>query len=162
MTIFRYLVLTTLCLVLIGCGGSEEAQDSATAVKSWPPGIHFASRYDDGILLSIVLLDEKKMQFYAGDRVLAEVWTRAPKPTDVFVAVRDGELFIGSGLLSTTDSVHVGEVELERSFTAMKVGGGDVVLGRLDGRIPFGLRLVPTTKQEKEAIRNGNKLIERD
>jgi len=148
--------LAAACLLaLTSCSELEQTDDIAVDAKHWEPGIYSAAKKDDGMALRVVLLDKKKMQFYAGERQLAEYWTRADSPTDVFIAVREGGLFVGSGMISLADPRQLGELVFTDGFPDLKTGVDEIVLGTMDGQVPFGVRLIPTTENEMRAIRNG-------
>ena len=149
-----HLAATACLIALSSCSESEQTEDKAADAKHWQPGIYSAARKDDGVVLRVVLLAEKKMQFYAGERWPAEHWTSADSPTDVFIAVRDGRLVLGSGMMSVADPFQLGELVIPAAFPDLKTGVNDLVLGTLDGQIPIGVRLIPSTEKEMRAIRN--------
>ncbi len=149
------LLATAVCLLaLTSFSEPEQSNDMADDAKHWEPVIYSAGRQEDGVVLRVVLLDKKKMRFYAGERRLAEYWTRADSPTDIFIAVREGGLIVGSGMTSLADPRQLGEVVFPDAFPDLKAGVNDIVLGTVDGQVPFGVRLIPAPENEMRAIRN--------
>lgn len=148
------LIAAACLLALTSCSESKQLEKTASDSDNLKPGIHSVGRQNDGVVVRVVLLAEKKMQFYAGERQLAEYWTHADSPTDVFIAVRNGGLILGSGMTSSADPLQLGELVFPDAFPDLKAGVDEIVLGTLDGQVPFGVRLIPTPENEMRAIRN--------
>ena len=136
--------LTAACLLALpSCGEPERKDDMAADAKHWEPGIYSATKKDDGVVLRVVLLDKKKIQVYAGVRQLAGFWTSADVPTDIFIAVRGGVMILGDGEITSADPLGLGAVVFADNLPSLKDGVHDLVLGTMNGQVPFGVRLIP-------------------